>query len=198
MVWLVFQFHLMPAPMVRLLRTLLPKSNSTAKLGMVSNQSTAFVRKLKRCLKVSESLFTVASGAFFPCAHSVEVAAKNRKHRHTIRTKMWAFSCPNRYFLLSNNGFTYKHYLANVNLFIDICKKIRIFLKICRRKQNDVLNLVDSNECVKTQTLTIMRHGLHGFHGTHPLVNETSGHLDDTEIFHKSASSLPKKERGCA
>ena len=53
-------------------------------------------------------------------------------------------------------------------------------------------NLVDSNECVKTQTLIIMRHGLHGFHGTHPLVNETSGHLDDTEIFHKSESSVPK------
>ena len=37
------------------------------------------------------------------------------------------------------------------------------------------------------------RHGLHGSHGTHPLPNETSGHLDDTEAGDKSASSHQPK-----
>ena len=37
------------------------------------------------------------------------------------------------------------------------------------------------------------RHGFHGLHGTHPLPNETSGRLDDTEIYDKSASSNQPK-----
>ena len=37
------------------------------------------------------------------------------------------------------------------------------------------------------------RHGFHGLHGTHPLPNETSGRLDDTEIVDKSASSNQPK-----
>ena len=37
------------------------------------------------------------------------------------------------------------------------------------------------------------RHGLHGLHGTHPLPNETSGRLDDTENYGKSASSNQPK-----
>ena len=36
-------------------------------------------------------------------------------------------------------------------------------------------------------------HGLHGLHGTHPLPNETSGRLDDTETSDKSASSNQPK-----
>ena len=45
-----------------------------------------------------------------------------------------------------------------------------------------------------------LRHGffaslkeLHGLHGTHPLPNETSGRLDDTEICEKSVSSNQPK-----
>ena len=38
-----------------------------------------------------------------------------------------------------------------------------------------------------------LRRGLHGLHGTHPLPNETSGRLDDTEIYDKSASSNQPK-----
>ena len=38
-----------------------------------------------------------------------------------------------------------------------------------------------------------LRHGLHGLHGTHPLPNETSGRLDDTETGDKSASSNQPK-----
>ena len=38
-----------------------------------------------------------------------------------------------------------------------------------------------------------LRHGLHGFHGTRPLPNETSGRLDDTENGDKSASSNQPK-----
>ena len=37
------------------------------------------------------------------------------------------------------------------------------------------------------------RHGFHGLHGTHPLPNETSGRLDDTETVDKSASSNQPK-----
>ena len=37
------------------------------------------------------------------------------------------------------------------------------------------------------------RHGLHGFHGTHPLPNEANAHLDDTETSDKSASSNQPK-----
>ena len=37
------------------------------------------------------------------------------------------------------------------------------------------------------------RHGLHGLHGTHPLPNETSGRLDDTETGDNSASSNQPK-----
>ena len=37
------------------------------------------------------------------------------------------------------------------------------------------------------------RHGLHGLHGTHPLPDETSGRLDDTETGDKSASSNQPK-----
>ena len=38
-----------------------------------------------------------------------------------------------------------------------------------------------------------LRHGLHGLHGTHPLPNETSGRLDDTETGDQSASSNQPK-----
>ena len=48
------------------------------------------------------------------------------------------------------------------------------------------------------------RHGFHGLHGTHPLPNETSGRLDDTETGNNSASSnqpkateTPSKENPC-
>ena len=37
------------------------------------------------------------------------------------------------------------------------------------------------------------RHGLHGLHGTHPLPDETSGRLDDTEICDKYVSSNQPK-----
>ena len=37
------------------------------------------------------------------------------------------------------------------------------------------------------------RHGLHGLHGTHPLPDETSGRLDDTETGDKSVSSNQPK-----
>ena len=49
---------------------------------------------------------------------------------------------------------------------------------------NEALFEVDANKS---------RHGFHGLHGTHPLPNETSGRLDDTEIVDKSASSNQPK-----
>ena len=38
-----------------------------------------------------------------------------------------------------------------------------------------------------------LRHGLHGLHGTRPLLNEAEAHLDDTEIGDKTASSHQPK-----
>ena len=35
----------------------------------------------------------------------------------------------------------------------------------------------------------IIRHGLHGLHGTRPLLNEANAHLDDAESRVKSVSS---------
>ena len=49
---------------------------------------------------------------------------------------------------------------------------------------NEALFEVDANKS---------RHGFHGLHGTHPLPNETSGRLDDTETVDKSASSNQPK-----
>ena len=49
---------------------------------------------------------------------------------------------------------------------------------------NEALFEVDANKS---------RHGFHGLHGTHPLPNETSGRLDDTEICEKSVSSNQPK-----
>ena len=49
---------------------------------------------------------------------------------------------------------------------------------------DELFSSVDANDS---------RHGFHGLHGTHPLPNETSGRLDDTEIREKSVSSNQPK-----
>ena len=59
----VFQFHFILAPIVRLFRMVLPKSNSTPILGMVNNQSTAFVLIPQRSLKDINSAF---ASSFLP------------------------------------------------------------------------------------------------------------------------------------
>ena len=49
------------------------------------------------------------------------------------------------------------------------------------------------NERMFAVDVNDLGHGLHGFHGTRPLPNETSGRLDDTEACDKSASSHQPK-----
>ena len=52
---------------------------------------------------------------------------------------------------------------------------------------------VDADALFSPVDANDLRHGLHGLHGTHPLPNETSGRLDDTETGDQSASSNQPK-----